>query len=141
ARGSASRARGCPRDAPAAAGAGARRPSVGSRGPGGTGRPRRPARGRGLWGRRSRQWAGARGGRPPAPTPAPRAPARAFPRVGEVADLVEEQRAAGGQLDPALLGPDGAGERAPLVAEQLALEQVGAEDGAVDGDERAGRAP
>ena len=41
-----------------------------------------------------------------------------------LADLVEEQRAAVGDLEEALLVVVGAGERALLVAEQLALEQV-----------------
>ena len=41
----------------------------------------------------------------------------------QLADLVEEQRAAVGQLEAAGSGRDRAGERAPLVPEQLALEQ------------------
>jgi hypothetical protein len=41
-----------------------------------------------------------------------------------LADLVEEQRAAVGELERAGARGDGAGERALLVAEQLALEQV-----------------
>ena len=53
-----------------------------------------------------------------------------------VADLVEEQRAAGGQLELAGAGFVGVGERAFLVAEQLAFEQRFGEGGAVDGDER-----
>src|SRR6185295_2438521 len=57
-----------------------------------------------------------------------------------LADLVEEQRAAVGALDQALLGGDRAGERAALVAEQLALEQLAAERRAVEPDERAGAA-
>ena len=44
-------------------------------------------------------------------------------RRRDVADLVEEQGAAVGELEPPFLAPIGAGERAPLVAEQLALEQ------------------
>ena len=44
-----------------------------------------------------------------------------------VADLVEEQRAAVGQLEAADLLRDRAGERALLVAEQLAFEQAGRE--------------
>jgi glutamyl-tRNA reductase len=40
-----------------------------------------------------------------------------------LADLVEEQRAAVGGLEEADLLAIGAGERAALVAEQLALEQ------------------
>ena len=42
-------------------------------------------------------------------------------RRAHVADLVEEQRAALGDLEAALAGGDGAGEGAPLVAEQLGL--------------------
>ena len=52
------------------------------------------------------------------------------------ADLVEEQGAAVRQLEQARLGGDRAGEGALLVAEQLALEQVGRDRGAVDLDER-----
>ena len=52
-----------------------------------------------------------------------------------VADLVEEQRAALGDLEAALARGDGAGERALLVTEQLALEQLGGNGAAVDGDE------
>ncbi len=44
-------------------------------------------------------------------------------RQRHVADLVEEQRAAAGQLDLALGGLDRAGEGALLVPEQLAFEQ------------------
>ena len=44
-------------------------------------------------------------------------------RQRDVADLVEEQGAALGQLDLADIGLDRAGERAALVAEQLGLEQ------------------
>ena len=40
-----------------------------------------------------------------------------------VGDLVEEQRAAVGQLEPPLLARHGAGERALLVAEELRLDQ------------------
>ena len=56
-------------------------------------------------------------------------------RRAHVADLVEEQRAALGDLEAALAGGDRAGEDAFLVAEQLALEQVGGNRAAVDGDE------
>ena len=56
-------------------------------------------------------------------------------RQAHVADLVEEQRAALGDLEPALAGGDGAGERALLVAEQFALEQLSGDGAAVDGDE------
>ena len=54
----------------------------------------------------------------------------------DVADLVEEQRAAIGQLEPADLLRDGAGEGALLVAEELALEQPRRNRGAVELDER-----
>jgi hypothetical protein len=57
----------------------------------------------------------------------------------QLGDLVEEQRAAVGELNS---GPgdvlDGAGERALGVAEQLALEQVGRQRRAVDRAERPG---
>ena len=53
-----------------------------------------------------------------------------------LADLVEEQRAAVGRLELALLVRDRAGERALDVAEQLALEQVLGDRAAVDRDER-----
>ena len=45
-------------------------------------------------------------------------------RQVDVADLVEEQRAALGQLEAPLLARFGAGERALLVAEQLRLDQA-----------------
>ena len=57
---------------------------------------------------------------------------------GHVADLVEEDRAAVGQLEAAAALADGAGERALLVAEQLALQQRLRQGGAVD-RARAGR--
>ena len=57
-------------------------------------------------------------------------------RQAHVADLVEEQRAALGDLEAALAGGDRAGEGAFLVAEQLAFEQLGRNGAAVDGDER-----
>ena len=47
-------------------------------------------------------------------------------REGELADLVEEQRAAVGLLEPSLSPADGAGKRARLVAEQLRVDQLGA---------------
>ena len=56
----------------------------------------------------------------------------------QLADLVEEQRAAVGQLEAALALRDGAGERALLVTEQLALEQRLGQRRAVDRHERAG---
>ena len=42
---------------------------------------------------------------------------------GQLADLVEEQRAAVGVLERALARRDGAGERAALVPEELALDE------------------
>jgi hypothetical protein len=45
-------------------------------------------------------------------------------RRRHLADLVEEQRAAVGELEAALAARCAAGERALLVAEQLALEQL-----------------
>ena len=53
----------------------------------------------------------------------------------DVADLVEEQRAAVGRLEAADLVADGAGERALDVAEQLAFQQSRRQGGAVDLDE------
>jgi hypothetical protein len=51
-------------------------------------------------------------------------------------DFVEEQDAAAGLFDPTGLGRDGAREGTPLVAEELRLEQLIGQGGAVDGDER-----
>ena len=51
-------------------------------------------------------------------------------------DLVEEERPAVRALEVALVHPVGAGEAAPLVAEQLALDEVGGDRPAVDGQER-----
>ena len=48
-------------------------------------------------------------------------------RQRHVADLVEEQRAAVGRLEQALVRLHGAGERAARVAEQLGLEQLARE--------------
>ncbi len=62
-------------------------------------------------------------------------------RQREVADLVEEQRAAIGLIDPAQGAFGGSGERAAVVAEQLAFHQVRRQRGAVDGDEGLLRAP
>ena len=45
-------------------------------------------------------------------------------RRGQVADLVEEQRAAVGHLDQPQLALARVGERAALVPEQLALDQA-----------------
>ena len=58
-------------------------------------------------------------------------------RGREVADLVEKDRAAVGRLEPARLVLDCAGERAANVSEQLAFQQMLAERGACDLDERA----
>ena len=54
----------------------------------------------------------------------------------QLADLVEEERAAIGQLEAAGLRRVRAGEGAALVAEQLALDQRRRQRGAVDDDER-----
>src|SRR5690606_14975540 len=61
-------------------------------------------------------------------------------RRRDLADLVEEQRAAIGELEPPVLARHRAGEAALLVAEQLALEQRLGERGAVQLDERTGDA-
>ena len=53
-----------------------------------------------------------------------------------VADLVEEEGAAGGGLELADAALGGAGERAALVAEELALEQLVRDRRAVERDER-----
>ena len=50
---------------------------------------------------------------------------------GELADLVEQEGAAVGHLEPAGAGLGGAGEGALAVAEQLALEQARRDRGAV----------
>ena len=60
-------------------------------------------------------------------------------RSGQLADLVEEDRAAGGALEPAGPLAVGAGEGASLVAEELALDQALGQRAAVDPDERAAR--
>src|SRR5437868_4026629 len=57
-------------------------------------------------------------------------------RRGHVADLIEEERAAVGDLEQPRLILDRAGERAADVAEQRALEQVVVERGAVLHHER-----
>ena len=54
----------------------------------------------------------------------------------ELADFVEEQRAAAGGADDAGVVAVGAGEGAAAVAEELALEHVARHGGAVEGDER-----
>src|SRR5690606_14789546 len=53
-----------------------------------------------------------------------------------VADLVEEQRAAFSDLEAPLASRDRAGERALLVTEQLAFQQLGRNGAAIDRDER-----
>ena len=58
---------------------------------------------------------------------------------GQLADLVEEERAPVGQLEAADPPGDGAGEGALLVAEQLALDEPRGEGGAVDLDQRPAR--
>src|SRR5690606_17305565 len=55
----------------------------------------------------------------------------------QLADLVEEDDAAVGDLEQAALGGLGVGEGAALVAEQLALDELLGERRAVDRDERA----
>ena len=60
-------------------------------------------------------------------------------RRRHLADLVEKQRAAIGELEAALAAIGRAGERALLVAEDLALEQRFGNGGAVDGDKRERR--
>ena len=61
-------------------------------------------------------------------------------RLGKLADLVEEDGAAGGALEPPGLLAIGAGEGAALVAEQLALDEALRQSPAVDPNERAGGA-
>src|SRR4029079_9272392 len=51
-------------------------------------------------------------------------------------DLVEEQRAPIGALEVALVLADRAGKAALLVAEHLALDQLGRNRAAIDGNER-----
>ena len=60
--------------------------------------------------------------------------------AGDLADLVEEQRAAVRGLEPAIARGGGAGERALLVTEQLGLEDRLGDRGAVHRDHRALRA-
>src|SRR5262249_44767058 len=55
----------------------------------------------------------------------------------QVADLVEEERAAVRELEAGDALGDGAGGRAALVPEELALQQAGRDGGAVDLDEGA----
>ncbi len=54
----------------------------------------------------------------------------------DLADLVEEERAAVGELEAPRLARHGAGERAALVAEELALDELLRDGRAVDLDER-----
>src|SRR5690606_36828610 len=54
----------------------------------------------------------------------------------DLADLVEEERAAVGALEAAGAARHRTGERAALVTEELAIEQALGEHLAVDGDER-----
>ena len=61
-------------------------------------------------------------------------------RQRHVADLVQEQGAAVGELELALLGGVGAGEGALDVAEELGLDQGLRQGGAIDGDEAPPRA-
>ena len=62
-----------------------------------------------------------------------------LPFEGHFADFVEKQRAQIGLLEIAGMVAVGAGERAGLVAEQLAFHQVGRNGGAVDRTASAGR--
>ena len=55
----------------------------------------------------------------------------------QLADLVEEERAAVGDLELARARRDGAGEGALHVAEELTLDEVLGDGAAVDDDERA----
>ena len=58
----------------------------------------------------------------------------------QVADFIQEQRAAVGQLEAALAPLGGAGEGAALVAEHFRLDEIARQRRAVDGDERLARA-
>src|SRR5439155_14327256 len=57
-------------------------------------------------------------------------------RRGHLGHFIEEDRPAVGELEAAYPPLEGPGERAFLVAEDLALEQRLRDGGAVDGDER-----
>ena len=59
---------------------------------------------------------------------------------GQLADLIQEEAPAVGQLEAADPPGEGAGEGAFLVAEQLALDQSRGQGGAVELDQRLGRA-
>src|SRR5262249_54024847 len=65
------------------------------------------------------------------------APQLRLDRRGERADLVEEERSAVGELEPAGPRADGAREGSPLVAEELGLRQRIRQRRGVDGHERA----
>src|SRR5207245_2128846 len=54
---------------------------------------------------------------------------------GEIADLVQKQRAAVRLLEMPLTFSDGASERAPLVAEKLRTRKLRGDSAAVHGDE------
>src|SRR5262245_38786928 len=58
-------------------------------------------------------------------------------RRRQIADLVEQERSAVGQLEPADAASVRAGERAFLVTEELAFEQAFGQRRTVDRDERA----
>ena len=60
---------------------------------------------------------------------------------GQLADVVEEQGAAAGLLEPALVAAAGVGEGSRLVAEQLVLHQARGQGGAVQGHEGTLPAP
>ena len=110
----------------------------GSRDPRGTPAPRPSPAGRGAWRRRS----GRRrctGRSPPTRTTSPSwttRSSRTCAASGELADLVEEERAAVGLLEPALAPRRGAGERALLVAEELGVDQLRGNRAAVHPPER-----
>ena len=53
----------------------------------------------------------------------------------QLSDLVEEKRRPIGQLEPADLARDRAGEGSSFVAEELALDELGRERRAIDLDE------
>src|SRR5208283_2511337 len=55
--------------------------------------------------------------------------------------LVEEEGAAVGELEFAPAHTGGPGEGAPLMPEELALDELGGDGGAIHPDEGAGRAP
>ena len=59
---------------------------------------------------------------------------------GHVADLVEEEGAAGGLFEAALGAVHGASEGAAFVAEEFAFDELAGDCGHVDGDEGAGAA-